>query len=142
MIQKNYKKLIDKINDFSNKDIKNNFEVSVIIESAFESGNTDTFKDLIFKAKYINGLKSVLSNRIVIGDDFMEKIFNEFNKNLQLFSELLKEVLISVDIDTSKHFSNKYFELNQESIVNSLDLIEDLTICKEYFNDNKYDLDN
>lgn len=126
--------LIENINKFSAKQIKNYNEVSLIIESAVQSNNSAAFNDLIFKAKYVKGLKSVLSNRIVIGDDFMEKIFKEFNSNLQQFSELVKTT--SVDEETNKHFSDKYFELNQECVVNLMDLAEDLATCKEFFNVN------
>ena len=132
--------LLDKINEHSRKPLKNIFEVSVLLESAFYSARAVEFKDLIFTAKYVNGLKNVLSNRIINGDDVMEKIFNEFNKNLQKFIEILKEIVIPSDKKTEEFFNIKYFKIDQESIVNSLALIEDLTYCKEYFNNYSGDL--
>lgn len=130
------KNLIENINSFSAKQIKNYIEVSLIIEAAVSYNNSAAFNDLIFKAKYVKGLKSVLSNRIVIGDDFMEKILKEFNFSLQQFSEMLKNIMTSSDEKTIKQFGDKYFALNQESIVNLMDLAEDLATCKEFFNSN------
>ncbi|MBK8554083.1 MAG: hypothetical protein IPL53_24750 [Ignavibacteria bacterium] len=66
----------------------------------------------------------------------MEKIFKEFNSNLQQFTDMLKTIVTSCDEKTSKQFSDRYFELNQESIVNLMDLAEDLATCKEFFNGN------
>jgi len=132
--------LVEKINEHSRKPLKNAYEVSALLESAYNLSKAAEFKDLIFTAKYINGLKNVLSNRIINGDDIMEKIFDEFNKNIQKFIELLKRMVIPSDKKTEEFFNVKYFKLDQESIVNSMELIEDLTSCKEYFNNNSKDL--
>ena len=133
---KETKKLIEEINDFSSIPLRNSFEVSVLIDSALCSDDKTFFKDLIFTAKYVNGLKNVLSNRIVTGDEYMEKMFEEFNRNLQKFIDILKESIDYKNDKIQKYFEEKYFKLNQESIVNSMDLIEDLTKCKEFFNNN------
>lgn len=131
--------LIEEINEYSSSPLRNRFEVTVLIESAVCMENKTSFKDLIFTAKYVNGLKSVLSNRIVTGDEFMEKMFDEFNKNLQKFINLLKTCTNSSDEKTAAHFEEKYFQLDQKSIVNSMELIEDLSKCKEFFNSNPKD---
>ena len=132
--------LLEKINEHSRKPLKNTYEVSALMESAFNLSKASEFKDLIFTAKYINGLKNVLSNRIINGNDIMEKIFDEFNKNIQKFIELLNRMVIPLDEKTEEFFNVKYFKLDQESLANSLLLIEDLTSCKEYFNNNPKDL--
>lgn len=126
--------LILDINGFSDRKIINIFEVSYLIESALTSpSKKKDFDELIFTAKYVNGLKGVLSNRIITGDEYMEKIFDEFNKNLQKFINLLKQITFE---NMSRHFNDRYFILDQESIKNSMELIEDLSLCKEYLNEN------
>ena len=139
-ISDNTVKLLDRIGEQSRKPLKNIYEVSFLLESAINFSKATEFKDLIFTAKYINGLKNVLSNRIVNGDDIMEKLFDEFNKNIQKFIELLKKMVITSDEKSEDFFRVKYFNLEQESMVNSMVLIEDLTYCKEYFNKNSKDL--
>ncbi len=130
--------LIFKINEFSGKRVKNVFEVSFLIESALSSEiKRKEFEDLIFTAKYVNGLKSVLSNRIITGNEYMEKMFDEFNKNFQKFLDQLKVMTFE---SMNKQYTGKYFALDQQSINNSMELIEDLSLCKTYFNENPADL--
>lgn len=128
--------LIDDINSESVSPVKNLYEFSVIAETAFSKDKIDEFKVLIFNAKYVKGLKSVLSNRIVNADDFTEKIFDEFNSSLRKFIDLLKNILNDADEKIFLHFNERYFQLNHECIVNSLELIDDLSLCKEYLNRN------
>ena len=128
------KKLIEDINENSPVLIKNNFELTVLSEIAFVKGRSEEFDKLIFKSKYVKGLKSVLANRVVTGDEYMEKIFNEFNQSVQNVIELLKEMTENSDENVKRFFDEKYFKMTQESIVNTMSLIEDLSLCKEYFN--------
>lgn len=128
--------LIEKINDHSQKPLKNVYEVSVIIENTKKDRNVELFKELIFTAKYVNGLKSVLSNQIINRDDFMERMFEEFNKNIQKFSDNLKISIESSGDKIKSHFNGKYFELNHNCMINIMELIEDLSKCKEFFNSN------
>ncbi|MEO8209139.1 MAG: hypothetical protein ABI840_01150 [bacterium] len=130
------KDLVFNINDYSERHIKNIFEVSVLIDSALSLGKKQDFKDLIFSAKYVNGLKNVLSNRSINGDKYIEKIFDEFNKSLQKFFELLKSVVSVSGESNVIHFNKKYFQMNQENVFNGMELVEDLSLCKEYFNNN------
>lgn len=128
------KKLIEDINENSSRLIKNYFELTVLSEIAFNNDRSDEFDKLIFKAKYVKGLKSVLANRTVTGDDYMEKIFVEFNQSVRNVIELLKELTENSDEKVKMFFNEKYFKLTQESMVNVMELIEDLSLCKEYFN--------
>ncbi|HMQ68813.1 MAG TPA: hypothetical protein PKA90_09590 [Ignavibacteria bacterium] len=140
-ISENTKTLIEEINDKTQKPLKNIYEVSVIIENTGNENKAGLFKDLIFTAKYVKGLKKVLSGQVVNKDDFMERMFEEFNKNVLKFSEYLKDSVESSDEKTKTHFSRKYFELNHECLLNTMELIEDLSMCKEFFNANPGYLD-
>ncbi|HMS65532.1 MAG TPA: hypothetical protein PKD83_09805 [Ignavibacteria bacterium] len=128
------KKLVDLINDNSTNYIKNNYEISILIEEAIKSKSSPDFEKLIFKSKYVNGLKSVLSNRTITGDDYMEKIFKEFNDSIQNIVLILKSITENTTESTFRFFDEKYFALSQESMVNLMGLIEDLSLCKEFFN--------
>lgn len=128
------KKLIEDINEKSSRLTKNNFELKVLLEIAFSNERSEEFDKLIFKSKYVKGLKSVLANRAVTGDEYMEKIFKEFNQSVQNVIELLKKLTENSDKNVKDFFNEKYFKMTQESMVNVMDLIEDLSLCKEYFN--------
>ncbi len=126
-------KLIEEINDFSDRPMMNIFEVSVIIESSFVS-DKKLFMDLIFYAKYVKGLKNVLSGRSINRDDYMEKLFEEFNKTLERFISLLRELVLRSGDSHIKFFEEKYFRLTQENMINVMGLVDDLTLVKEYLN--------
>ena len=128
------KKLIEDINDQSKRPIKNLYEISIIIGASLSQGKQEEFKDLIFTGKYVNGLRKVLDNRTINNDKYMSNMFEEFNKNLQKVIDLMKKIVEQAGETEKKHFNEKYFLMNHESIVNTMDLIEDLSLCKEYFN--------
>ncbi len=134
-------KLVQEIRSPSGKSINHLYEISNLIDTVKLNGKEKDFNDLIFTGKYVNGLKMVLSERIVVNkDDYMEKIFKEFNMNLQKVVNILKDIISFSDNDTRAFFDEKYFQLNQQSMVNTLSLVEDLAICKEYLNENKTSL--
>ena len=134
------KTLIDRINEHSPKILKNNYDVQLIMETAFDPDRKNTFKDLIFTAKYVNGLKSVLENRSFTDDKFMEKMLEEFNRSIQKFLDLLRAVVSGANEKELKFFEEKYFRLEHGSLVSTMELIEDLSACKEYFNHMPQDL--
>lgn len=126
--------LIEDINSHSTHPIKNKYELSLIFENIFSGNKQEDFKDLIFSAKYVNGLKKVLADKIINKDKYLERMFDEFNKNLQKVMELMKIVTEGLSESESKFFDEKYFIMDQQSIVNTMDIIEDFSLCKEYFN--------
>lgn len=136
IISEETKKLLESVNDFSGNHIKNPYEVSVLIELSSASGDMKKFEDLIFTSKYISGLKTILGNNKVTGNEYMEKIFEEFKAQLLKVIELLKINLIDSESKIQKFFSERYFGMNQENISNIVILTEDLSLCKEYFNAN------
>ena len=127
-------RFIDDVNSESGRLIKNLYEISVLIETAISKNKLNEFKDLIFSAKYVKGLKHVLGSRVINAEDFTQKIFDEFNLNLRKVIDQLREITSGEDEKTIKHFHEKYFLLDQDCIVNTLDLTEDLALCKEYLN--------
>ncbi|MDZ4711716.1 MAG: hypothetical protein SGI89_05255 [bacterium] len=137
---KNAKVLVTKISDHSESNLKNLFEVTTLLEISKAEEMNGRFRQLIFSAKYVNGLKSVLGNRAINKDQYMEKIFGEFNTNIQKVVSILDEMTVQSKENVRKFFNDKYFLMNHESIANTMELIEDLSLCKEYFNENPDEL--
>lgn len=134
------KDLVIKISEHSESNIKNLFEVTTLLEISKAEEMNGLFRQLIFSAKYVNGLKSILANRAINKDQYMEKIFGEFNTNIQKFISILDVMTAQSKESVRKFFNDKYFLMNQESMTNTMELIEDLTVCKEYFNENPDEL--
>ncbi|MEO8446397.1 MAG: hypothetical protein ABI528_02820 [bacterium] len=137
---KTAKDLATKISDHSESNLKNLFEVTTLLEISKAEEMNVQFRQLIFSAKYVNGLKNVLANRAINKDQYMEKIFGEFNNNIQKVVSILDEMTAQSKENVRKFFNDKYFLMNHESIANTMELIEDLSICKEYFNENPDEL--
>jgi len=135
-ISENTKDIIAEINEISDKYIKNNYEISVLIEISFHSDKLKNFRELIFTSKYVNGLKKILSSSEISGKDYIERTYRDFNLNLQKVFETLRKLLENEEPSTLSFFEKKYFKMDQESVNNILELASDLTLCKEYMNRN------
>ena len=130
-------KIIDEINQTSERLIKNRFEVFVLIKNSISNNDSELFGNLLFTSKYVKGLKSVLSRGPINGNEYTEKMFNEFTLNLEKVIEQLKKSLNSSENPEKKIFDDKYFGMDHQSISNLMDLIDDLSMCKEFMNKNK-----
>lgn len=126
-------KVLEEINMHSPGLLKNYDDIRLILELSKEQKSDINFNELMFNAKYIKGLRTVLSKISINGDVYQEKIFNEFTKNLEMFSSQIKSLLNNSD-DALAQFEKKYFEMEHECMANLMSLIDDLSCCKEFYN--------
>ena len=126
--------LILDIKEFSGGKLKNEFELSALIEYTHTHKTDVSFLDLIFKAKFLKGLAKVMAVSID-SKDYSEKFLSEYSAELNNFIELIQKGLNKSDPIIINSFKNKFFELIPECLVNLNLLIEDLSVCKDYFND-------
>jgi len=126
--------IISDINDISRSFIKNNYEVSALIEISFKADKQEIFRGLIFTSKYVTGLKNVLTSDKLSGEEYIDKTYGDFNSNLQKIFDLLKLMLKDEEKEVIDFFENKYFVMSHDSISNIIELAKDLSICKEYMN--------
>lgn len=125
--------ILDEINNQSPGFLKNYDDIRVLIEMSGDNSSEVKFNELMFNAKYIKGLRTVLSKITINGDVYQEKIFNEFTKNLENFSLQVKSLLNNSG-DLLSQFEKKYFDLEHECMANLMSLIDDLSLCKEFYN--------
>ncbi|MCI0473280.1 MAG: hypothetical protein L0Y76_06840 [Ignavibacteria bacterium] len=121
------------IKEYSNGKIKNDFELSVLLEAGYFTNKKPLFEELIFKAKFLNGALKILAENPA--QDGMDKLLQEFAKNLEELTELLKNILGEADEPANDIFFRKYFEVKPDVINELALLIMDLSACKDYFND-------
>jgi len=134
------------LNEFSGSKLKNIPDLTYIIEIAENSANKNLFYDLLFSAKYVNGLAKILQSNVSVSssrngfavsasdEEAKEKIKKEFHANIVKFTELFKEFLQNADDAVKKDFENKYLSLTQSSMLNLNSLIYDLSWLKKYYN--------
>ena len=145
--------LISELNKFSNSKIKNLNDLELLVEASKTSGKEKLFDDIIFSAKYLNGLGRILqvgfnggvrqgvnlngSKKEPISDDALDKIRNEYKQNLKKISNSLKDLIQSLEESECTEFTAKYLSLTRESMVNLSRLIYDLTWLKTFKNKRK-----
>lgn len=128
--------LILDIKEFSGGKLKNEFELSALIEYTKIKTNNISFDDIIFKAKFLKGLSKV----IAVNTDSKEnsdKLLAEYSDELKNLVILIQNSLQNSDDIIVNSFKNKFFELTPECFLNLNFLIDDLSVCKDYFNDLK-----
>ncbi len=128
--------LILDIKEFSGGKLKNEFELSALIEYTKTRPNSITFDSIIFKAKFLKGLSKVIAVNSDSKED-MEKLLSEYTEELKNLTILIQDSLIDSDAVIMSSLKNKFFELTPDCFLNLNLLIEDLSVCKDYFNDLK-----
>lgn len=131
MFSENTTELLMEISSFGNKRINNLNDVGLLIEIGSGEKNLEP---VAFTAKYVTGLKTVMDQSTPISDDARENIRKEFSENVSKLKDMLQEFLNNEDESVVYMFSQKYFQLNQESFAELLSLAEDLSLYKEYLN--------
>jgi len=129
--------LILDIKEFSGGKLKNEFELSALIEYTIYKENRKIFDDIIFKAKFLKGLSKVMAGKIESQEN-RGKLLEEYTAELTSLTESINNAFTDSDPVIKDSFLNKYFELTPESFMNLNLLLEDLSVCKDYFNDKKF----
>ena len=129
--------LILDIKEFSGGKLKNEFELSALIEFTISRQNEKTFGDIIFKAKFLKGMSKVMSGNIE-SEDSRKKLLAEYAEELRKLTDLINETLSNSEPVIIDSFGKKFFELTPECYMNLNLLVEDLSVCKDFFNDKKF----
>ncbi len=129
--------LILDIKEFSGGKLRNEFELSALIEYTINKDNRSKFDDIIFHAKFLKGLAKVMSGYNE-SEDKAEKLLSEYTSELKVITGLIESVLSMTEPIIKDSFNKKYFELTPECFMNLNLFLEDLSLCKDYFNDRKF----
>jgi hypothetical protein len=128
--------LILEIKEFSCGKLKNEFELSALIEFTHTKKSDVSFNDIIFKAKFLKGLAKVMAVSVE-SEENSAKFMTEYTTELKNLTVLIQKGLQQSEPVILNSFKNKYFELTPDCFLNMNLLIEDLSVCKDYFNDKK-----
>ena len=130
------------IQEFVGRKFNDPAHISFLFELATKNNRYETLSKLMFTAKYVTGLKKIVSSGSFTEDKYLEKIFKEFNVNVQNMINTLDEFLEDSEGSTARELRNTYLKMDHESLAQSLEFAEDLSSCKEFFNRNeeKYQL--
>lgn len=130
--------LIFDVQDFTGKNVRNISHVSALVELTNTAGNHKLFNDLIFKAKYLKGLKSI-SQKEISGNNIdmntaNEKILTEMSSELNNLTNIILNIISNLSPEEKADFENNFFLMKSECLLKYFELIEDLSMFKEFFN--------
>lgn len=126
---------LDDVEKFSQQSLKRKDDLSILVKAYDENGKIEDFENLSFTGKYINGLFTVLKNSVNIPEvESVDHIKKDLSENMEKVISQLKEITFKMDDDEKKIIEENYFTLNQSSLQNLRQLVEDLDIIKKYLN--------
>lgn len=132
--------LIFDVQDFTNRKVRHITPVSILIENTYSAGDKDCFNDLIFKAKYLKGLKNVsikdISAQNIDVKTANEKIVSEITREINNLTTLIKNIISNIPKELQDDFESNFFRMDNNSLLKYYELIEDLSMFKEFFNAN------
>lgn len=134
IISEKTRDLIFEIREYSENTLSDFNDVSVLLENVFYSEDRQKFLDLIFKAKFLNGMLTIFADDSK-EQSTKEKISDEFQVQLSGYIDEFKTLTENFNSQDKDFFERKYFQLTPDSLGNNIKLLKDLTICKNFFLD-------
>jgi hypothetical protein len=148
-ISKNTEDLIAELQVYSNRKLNNPDALKFLIELCSISQKELLLDNILFTAKYLNGLGKILQSNITLNlknnsgengdpqptaEQAMEKIKGEYKVNIIKFTNYLKDIILDANEEEKILFEEKYLALTRTSMVNLTSLIYDLSWLKRYNN--------
>ncbi|MDR3628400.1 MAG: hypothetical protein P4L45_16265 [Ignavibacteriaceae bacterium] len=129
---------VNEVEKFSKSKLKRKAELIRIYEEAVNNNNEKLFEDLVFTAKYVQGLLRVVKSGSANSEiNNLDQIKKDFTDNLNKVVLEIKKIISGADEDMKTHFEQTYFELSQQGFINISELLSDLEWTKIYLNDRK-----
>ena len=126
---------LDDVEKFSHQSLKRKNDLSILVKAYDENGKLEDFENLSFTGKYINGLFTVLKNSVNIPEvENVDQIKKDLSENMEKVTSALKEITFKMSDDEKKIIEESYLNLNQNSLQNLQQLVEDLDHIKKYLN--------
>lgn len=129
---------VNEVEKFSKSRLKRKAELIRIYEEALENQKEKLFDDLVFTAKYVQGLMRAVKSGTNNPDiSNMEQIKKDFSDNVKKIVEQIRKIIASSGEDMKSHFENTYFEMSQQGFLNLSEILNDLEWSKMYMNEKK-----
>ena len=129
---------IDQVEKFSKSKLKRKAELLRVYEEALKNNNLKEFDDLIFTAKYLNGLLRIVQKESMNSEiSNFNEIKKDFSDNMNKIVQQIKGIISNADEQLKSHFDEVYFELSQQGFLNLSELLSDLEWAKMFSNEIK-----
>jgi hypothetical protein len=129
------KSFLDEVEKETRSILKNRTDIIKLIEICVADGKEKEFEDLIFTAKYIQGLMRVIKKAPSIAEvQSVDHVKNDFTENMKKVIEQIRNIINEGDKESKTYFEEMYLSPNQQSFENLTLLLTDLEIIKKYVN--------
>ncbi len=130
--------LLKEVENFSKILLPNKNDLLLIFTEGLKAENFKSFNDLIFTAKYVQGLKRVIDKGASMTDvNNLEDVKKDLSENLVSLVDILKEYNTSMPDENKEKFEYDYLKMNSDCLSNLNNLLKGLEWTKIYLNDLK-----
>ena len=124
---------------FNNHPLNKKDDVQQLITAAVKYKKEREFDELIFTAKYLNGLMRIVNKAPGIPEvESIEHVKSDISENMKKIIDQLQGILSAGEYWKAGSFEENYLTLTQNSINNLKLLLDDLESVKKYLNHLKH----
>lgn len=126
---------LDSVEKFTERKFTQRSTLSQLIKIISRNNQFEKFNELIFTAKYTNGLyRSIKLSQSNPQITNLDKIKKDFSENLEKVISLIKETIDKEISVSTTEIKQKYIEFGEVQLGNLILLIDDLDQIKKYLN--------
>ena len=135
---KDSRELLKKIDEFSNFKLQRRDDLQIIFTEGVKEGNNKLFEDLVFTAKYVQGLMKVMK----MGQEnsevkSLEHVKADLSKNMEKVVEQIRQIISGSPQSDKDYIEKNFLQMTAEAFKNLTELLADLDWTKKYLNDLK-----
>ena len=135
---KDSRELLKKVDEFSNYKLQRRDDLQIIFTEGVKEENNKPFEDLVFTAKYVQGLMKVMK----MGQEnsevkSLEHVKADLTKNMEKVVVQIREIVSGSSQSDRDYIEKNFLQMTAEAFKNLNELLADLDWTKKYLNDLK-----
>ena len=135
---KDARELLKKVDEFSNYKLLRRDDLQIIFNEGVKENNNKLFEDLVFTAKYVQGLMKVMKmGRENSEVKSLEHVQIDLTKNMEKLVEQIRQITSDSSQSDKEYLDKTFLQMNADAFKNLNDLLYDLDWTKRYLNDLK-----
>jgi hypothetical protein len=135
MMDENSISLVEEIDSFSGYQLKRKEDLLTLVNLGYSNDQKELIEDLSFTSKYVQGLFRILKKGSSNSEmQNIALIKRDISGNLEKIREKIEQLIINSDDKIKEYFRGNYLRLSQNSLLNLIELMNDLEWTKKYLN--------
>jgi hypothetical protein len=135
---KDSRELLKKVDEFSNFKLQRRDDLQIIFTEGVKEENNKLFEDLVFTAKYVQGLMKVMK----MGQEnsevkSLEHVKVDLTKNMEKVVEQIRQIVAGSSQSDRDYIEKNFLQMTADAFKNLNELLSDLDWTKRYLNDFK-----